>query len=333
LVCTYISYHPNKKTKIIYDSENPDTGNFRLVEHEPKIPIIASEREPEKGYDIVSLNFPKNITRIGEIIPGIGLVSKIQPLYLINKITIGPNVTFETIRTSDSCKIYDSEIYSTPFDEYFVNRYYKYPSLIFSGELTHFIGSYQEQKKAAGTYVFQGKIVRQYTWIQGQKNTFYEWKGQWTRQRGNIEGLQEEEAPLTPEYVNPFTEPLQGTMKTDALRPEDAARITAMRSQLTSDALYGFESIRVSGHSFNRLFLGEGCFTEQIRYVGDSQPFDALFMLPSEQAVRAFQAVWYGRRTPDFSYNLEAKFIPFKNQPYKLLVITFFEFNGVRLLL
>jgi hypothetical protein len=174
---------PIKKTEVIYDSENHDTGNYRLDENEPRITMGNSEIEPEKGYDIISISFQKNITRIEHITTADGFISYMP--YLIYKITIGANVTFETDRSGHSGNIYDIEVYDTPFDYYNVMNY-KYAGLIFHGRFTHFIGSYQEQNKIAGTYVFQGKIIRQYTWIRGSKYTFYEWKGQWIRQRGNV---------------------------------------------------------------------------------------------------------------------------------------------------
>jgi hypothetical protein len=167
---------PIKKTEVVYDSESSDIGNYRFKENGPGILIGESELHPEKGYTLRSISFPKNVTRL-EHITG-------TP-YLIYKITIGANVTFECVTKSNSCNRYESEIYLSPFDTYFKNKYYKHHGIIYSGKLTHFIEDYEKHSKKAGIYVFHGKIIRQYTQIQGNKENFYEWKGQWIRREGS----------------------------------------------------------------------------------------------------------------------------------------------------
>jgi hypothetical protein len=133
------------------------------------------------------------------------------------------------------------------------------------------------------------------------------------------------------QYQNPFTESFQDTPNTEVLGPEDLAKISQMRSQLNPMVLSQFETIRLVGSSFKKLFLDAGVFTLRMQRSNESAPCNVLMMLPSDKAIRSFKSVWYNRTRPGFSFDLEAKLIPFKTQEYKLLMVTLFTLDNVKL--
>jgi hypothetical protein len=211
----------------------------------------------------------------------------------------------------------------------------------------NFIKDYEKHGKKAGTYVFQGKIIRTIFVHIDPPSSLYEWKGQWIRQEGP-KAKPYVYTPPTPEPkaqpYTPYTPPPE--FDPDYVPEDEPAfskspppkfpclftsrqieQLIDFRKSVNNKDLAKCTVISTHGPYLDNIVPGAGLFTVKINRKKQGLT-NLVVMLSTRTAIEEFERYCYEFYTPETDFWSKGYLIELPEQSYSILWVIAARMGG-----